>query len=132
MKDRTAVTVRWAAHDDDGDTLIYSLYLRGDGDSAWWPLKKKIKEQAYSFDATLIPDGGYRIKVVASDAPSHSPGDALTGEKVSDRFVIDTTPPVVSAIKADLAPMTCPAPACAPSVGRQFRCERCRLAHRAR
>ncbi len=58
---------------------------------SWWPLKKKIKELAYSFDATLIPDGGYRIKVVASDAPSHSPGDALTGEKVSDRFVIDTT-----------------------------------------
>ena len=59
-KDRTAVTVRWAAHDDDGDDLIYSLYLRGDGETQWWPLKKKIKEKAYSFDATLIPDGGYR------------------------------------------------------------------------
>ena len=111
-KDRTAVTVRWAAHDDDGDSLIYSLFLRSDGDTAWWPLKKKIKDQAYSFDATLIPDGGYRIKVVASDAPSHSPGDALTGEKVSDRFVIDTTPPVVSAIKTEPGPITCPLPAC--------------------
>jgi hypothetical protein len=111
-KDRTAVTVRWAAHDDDGDTLTYSLFLRSDGDTEWWPLKKKIKDQAYSFDATLIPDGGYRIKVVASDAPSHSPGDALTGEKVSDRFVIDTTAPVVSAIKAELGPVTCPPPAC--------------------
>jgi hypothetical protein len=111
-KDRTAVTVRWAAHDDDGDTLTYSLFLRGDGDTEWWPLKKKIKELAYSFDATLIPDGGYRIKVVASDAPSHSPGDALTGEKVSDRFVIDTTSPVVSAIKTELGPVTCPPPAC--------------------
>jgi outer membrane protein assembly factor BamB len=98
-KDRTAVTVRWAAHDDDGDSLIYSLFLRSDGDAAWWPLKKKIKDQAYSFDATLIPDGGYRIKVVASDAPSHSPGDSLTGEKVSDRFVIDTTPPVIGNLK---------------------------------
>ena len=33
IKDRTAVTVRWAAHDDDGDNLIYSLYLRGDGET---------------------------------------------------------------------------------------------------
>jgi hypothetical protein len=99
-KDRTAVTVRWAAHDDDGDALVYSLFLQGDGDTAWWPLKKKIKEQAYSFDATLIPDGGYRIKVVASDGPSHSPRDAHTGEKVSDRFVIDTTPPVIANLKA--------------------------------
>jgi len=107
VKDRTAVTVRWSAHDNDGDTMAYSLFLRGDGDSAWWPLKKKIKEQAYSFDATLIPDGGYRIKVVASDAPSHSPGGALTGEKVSDRFVIDTTPPVITNLKADAQPTPC-------------------------
>ena len=111
-KDRTAVTVRWAAHDDDGDTLMYSLFLRGDGDTEWWPLKKKIKDQAYSFDATLIPDGGYRIKVVASDALSHTQGDALNGEKVSDRFVIDTTPPVVSAITAEPAPQTSP---CVPN-----------------
>jgi hypothetical protein len=116
LKDRTAVTVRWAAHDDDGDTLTYALYMRSDGDTEWWPLKKKIKEQAYSFDATLIPDGGYRIKVVASDSVSHSPGDALIGEKVSDRFVVDTTPPVVSAIKADPAPVTCPPPACSAAV----------------
>jgi hypothetical protein len=116
VKDRTAVTVRWAAHDDDGDTLDYSLYMRSDGDTAWWPLKKKIKEQAYSFDATLIPDGGYRIKVVASDALSHSPGEALTGEKVSDRFVVDTTPPVVSAIEAESGPVTCPTPACSGGV----------------
>jgi hypothetical protein len=68
------VTVRWAAHDDDGDDLIYSLYLRGDGETVWRLLKDKITDKAYSFDATLIPDGGYRIKVVASDAPSHTPG----------------------------------------------------------
>ena len=112
VKDRTAVTVRWAAHDNNGDTLGYSLYMRSDGDTEWWPLKKKIREQAYSFDATLIPDGGYRIKVVASDAISHSPGDALAGERISDRFVIDTTAPVVSAIKAEPGPVTCPVPAC--------------------
>ena len=38
--------------------------------------------------------------MVASDAPSHTPGDALSGEKVSDRFEVDTTPPVVIALKA--------------------------------
>ncbi len=113
-KDRTAVTVRWAAHDDDGDTLVYSLFLRGDGDTAWWPLKKKIKELAYSFDATMIPDGGYRIKVVASDAPlAARKADAHNrGENQRSGFVIDTTPPVVSAISAELAPVESP---CAPS-----------------
>ena len=106
-KDRTAVTARWAAHDDDGDELIYSLYLRGDDETVWRLLKDKITEKVYSFDATSIPDGGYRVKVVASDAPSHTPGDALTGEKVSDRFVIDTTPPVITNLKATVRSPVC-------------------------
>jgi len=99
-KDRTAVTARWAAHDDNGDELKYSLYLRGDGERVWRLLKADLTDKAYSFDAALIPDGGYQIKVVASDAPSHTPGDALTGEHVSERFEVDTTPPVVSGLKA--------------------------------
>jgi hypothetical protein len=99
-KDRTAITVRWAAHDDNGDDLTFALYLRGDGETVWRLLKDELTDKAYSFDATLIPDGGYQIKVVASDAPSHTPGDALTGDKVSERFEVDTTPPVVSALKA--------------------------------
>jgi len=100
VKDRTAVTVRWAAHDDNGDELTFALYLRGDGEHVWRLLKDGITEKAYSFDAALIPDGGYQIKVVASDAPSHTPGDALTGAKESERFEVDTTPPVVTALKA--------------------------------
>jgi WD40 repeat protein len=100
LKDRTSITVRWAAHDDDGDDLIYTLYLRGDGETVWRLLKDQITDKAYSFDATLIPDGGYQIKVVASDAPSHTPADVLTGDKVSERFEVDTTPPVVSGLKA--------------------------------
>jgi sugar lactone lactonase YvrE len=103
-KDRTAVTVRWAAHDDNGDDLTFALYLRGDGETVWRPLKDQLTDKAYSFDAALVPDGGYQIKVVASDAPSHTPGDALTGDKISERFEVDTTPPVVGALKASLEP----------------------------
>jgi hypothetical protein len=100
IKDRTSITVRWAAHDDNGDELSYALYLRGDGENEWRLLKDGITDKAYSFDSTLIPDGGYEVKVVASDAPSHSPGDSLTGTRQSERFEVDTTPPVVSALKA--------------------------------
>ncbi|MDE3187559.1 MAG: hypothetical protein KGM96_08575 [Acidobacteriota bacterium] len=112
LKDRTGVTVRWAAHDDNDDDLTYSLYLRGDGEKVWRLLKRDITDKAYSFDATLIPDGGYQVKVVASDAPSNSPGDALTGEKVSDRFEVDTTPPVVTALKAEEEAAACKQPNC--------------------
>jgi hypothetical protein len=101
QKDRNAVTVRWAAHDDDGDDLSYDLYLRGDGEQVWRPLKKGLTDRVYSFDGSTFPDGGYQIKVVASDAPSHAPGEALTGDLISERFELDTTPPVISDLKAE-------------------------------
>jgi len=115
VKDRTAVTARWAAHDDNGDDLTYSLFLRGDGEHVWRLLKDDTTEKAYTFDQTLIPDGGYELKVVASDAPSHTPGEALTGEKVSERFEIDTTPPVIMNLKATEAASCAKAP-CATTV----------------
>jgi len=102
IKDRTAITARWAAHDDNGDDLVFALYLRGDGETTWRLLKDQLTDKAYSFDATLIPDGGYELKVVASDSPAHTPADALTGDKVSERFEVDTTPPVVSGLKAEV------------------------------
>jgi WD40 repeat protein len=102
LRDKSAVTARWVAHDDNGDTLAYAVYYRGDGERNWQLLKKNIRETYLSFDAELLPDGSYRLKVVASDAPSHNPGQALTADKVSDRFVIDTTPPTVSGMTTHL------------------------------
>jgi WD40 repeat protein len=116
LKDKSAITVRWGAHDDNGDDLEYKLYLRGDGEHVWRLLKDDVTDKAYSFDASLIPDGGYEIKVVASDAPSHTPGDALTGEKVSDRFEVDTTSPVVTGLTTAEEPATCAQPNCAKPV----------------
>ena len=63
-------------------------------------LKENLTDKAYSFDASLLPDGGYTIKVVASDAPSHSPGEALTATRESHRFEVDTTPPRVENLTA--------------------------------
>ncbi len=102
LKDKSAVTVRWLAHDDNGDTLEYSVYYRGAHEHNWMLLKDRIRRTFLSFNADLLPDGPYRIKVVASDAPSHNPGQALTGSRVSDQFLIDTTPPVVSGMTAQL------------------------------
>lgn len=122
-RDRTAVTARWAAHDDNGDDLVYSLYLRGDGEQVWRLLKDGLTDKAYSFDQTVLPDGGYQLKVVASDAPSHTPGDALTGELVSDRFEIDTTPPAVTGLEASEATAGCAHAPCAGPIHVVFNAE---------
>jgi|HubBroStandDraft_5_1064220.scaffolds.fasta_scaffold02354_6 hypothetical protein len=100
--DRDAIGVKWSAHDDNDDQLVYSLYYRGDGETRWLLLKDNLTDKAYSFDASLLPDGGYTVKVIASDAPSHSPGEALTASKESRRFEVDTTPPRIENLAASL------------------------------
>jgi hypothetical protein len=102
--DRDAIGVKWSAHDENDDQLIFSIYYRGDGDSRWLLLKDNLIDKAFSFDASLLPDGGYTVKVVASDAPSHSPGVALTASRESRRFEVDTTPPRIENLAASLDP----------------------------
>ncbi len=100
QKDKTAITVRWMAHDDNGDDLMFAVWYRGVGEANWRLLKDKISEKAYSFDSALLPDGSYAVKVVASDAPVHTDAEALTGERVSEVFWVDTTPPVPGVLNA--------------------------------
>jgi hypothetical protein len=100
VHDRDSIGVKWTAHHDNDDQMVYSLYYRGEGESRWLLLKDNLTDRFYSFDASLLPDGGYIVKVVASDAPSHSPSEALSSEKESTRFEIDTTPPHVENLHA--------------------------------
>src|SRR6202140_1359669 len=102
VRDRDSVGIRWSAHDDNDDQLVYSVYYRGDGESRWLLLKNNLSDRYYSFDASLLPDGGYTVKVIASDAPSHSPGEALYAERVGTRFEVDTTAPVIDNLTATL------------------------------
>ena len=102
VRDRDSIGVRWTAHDDNDDQLVFSIYYRGDGESRWLLLKDGVSDRCYSFDSNLLPDGGYLMMVVASDAPSHSPGEALYAQKVSARFEVDNTGPVIEGLSAAL------------------------------
>jgi hypothetical protein len=101
--DRDSIGVKWSVHDDNDDQMVYAVYYRGEGDTRWLLLKDNLTDKFYSFDASLLPDGGYIVKVVASDAPSHSPEQGLSAEKESLRFEVDTTPPQISSLAASLA-----------------------------
>jgi hypothetical protein len=66
VRDRAAVTARWSAHDDNGDELIFDVYVRGDGEKNWRLLRARVSERE------------------------------------SDRFIIDTTPPLLTALQGSL------------------------------
>jgi hypothetical protein len=93
-------SVLWNAHDDNDDDLVFAIYYRAEGDAEWRLLKKDVAERYYSWDTQAMPDGAYYLKIVASDAPSNPPADALTTEKESERFEVDNTPPSVQELRA--------------------------------
>ena len=102
VHDADSVGIRWTVHDDNDDQMVYSIFYRGDGETRWLLLKDNLADKFYSFDSSLLPDGGYTFKIVASDRPSHAPGEGLHSERVSPRFEIDTTPPQITNLTAAL------------------------------
>src|ERR1035437_515924 len=100
VRDKHSVAVKWNAHDENDDSLIYGVYYRGDGESHWKLLRDGIEERVLNLDSDLFADGGYTLRLVASDAPSHSSEDTLTGESISPRFEVDNTPPHIESLSS--------------------------------
>jgi hypothetical protein len=97
------VGVRWLATDENGDSMIYKIEIRGAGETEWKLLKDKLKEKQYSWDSTAYQDGEYQVRVTASDLPSNPPASALTALIESDPFVIDNTPPRILDLKGGIS-----------------------------
>ena len=88
-------TFVWKAEDQNDDRLQYDAFYRREGETTWKPLKRDLWDPIVVWDTTSVPDGTYLVKIAASDAPSNSPGAALTGELESVTFDIDNSPPRV-------------------------------------
>jgi hypothetical protein len=88
--------VRWLASDENNDTLVYRVEIRGVKESAWKLLKENVKERYLSWDTAAFPDGEYVLRVTASDSPSNPPDQALGASLESDPFLVDNTPPQIS------------------------------------
>jgi outer membrane protein assembly factor BamB len=100
FRDKGYQSVLWSAHDENDDDLRFAVYFRGENETDWKLLKDKLEQKFYSWDSTAMPDGAYYLKIVATDAPSNPPEQALTTERESERFVVDNTPPVIEGLKA--------------------------------
>jgi hypothetical protein len=87
--------LEWEAEDPNHDALVFDLMFRGEGETAWKPLVRGLRDRYFAFDTMQLPDGLYRVRVDASDAPSN-PGDrARTTSLVGEGFLVDNTPPAV-------------------------------------
>jgi len=87
------IGARWLAVDDNNDALEFSLEIKGENEQGWKPLKDKIKDRYYSFDATAFGDGKYQVRVTASDSIANPLNQGLSAQGVSAPFLIDNTAP---------------------------------------
>ena len=94
-------TAVWDAEDENGDDLVFSVYIRKEGEEEWRILREKWTDTIYAFDTLTYPDGVYFLKVVALDTPSNPPGMEQKAEKVSRPLVIDNSLPTIKGFKAD-------------------------------
>jgi hypothetical protein len=94
------IGARWSASDPNGDPMIYKVEIRGANEQQWKLLRDKLRQRQITWDSTSYPDGRYVLRVTASDRPGNAPEIALDGEMVSDPFLIDNTPPELSALTA--------------------------------
>lgn len=91
---------RWKAADLNGDTLLYKVEIRGEGEQAWKVLKDDVKDNRLAFETVPWPDGRYLLRVTASDKQDNYPGEGLTAAAEGEAFVIDNTPPEITGLTA--------------------------------
>jgi len=92
--------ITWLANDPDQDELSYALYFRGDGEGEWKLLQGDLKQNYFQLDSDALPDGKYRLKIIASDAGVNPVEMAKTAEMMSAPFLVDNAPPEVKMIEA--------------------------------
>lgn len=88
-------TITWRAHDDNGDTIRYSLAFRRHGTEKWLRLRDDIDETQFNFDTSQMPDGLYELRLTVSDARDN-PDTPLSDTKEGTEFQVDNTPPQVT------------------------------------
>jgi hypothetical protein len=89
-------TFVWKASDDNGDELSFDVLYRREGETTWKTLKAGITDSILVWDTATAPNGSYVVKIVASDHKSNAADSALKGERESNSFDVDNSPPSVT------------------------------------
>lgn len=101
-KPDATLNIIWKVDNPDKDELRYRLKYRMVGSNTWYDLTKpneRVSKENYSWDTSDLPEGRYKLKVVATDELSN-PADRVTSDQMESGVVlVDNTPPIVEGLK---------------------------------
>ncbi len=101
-KPESTIALSWKVDNPDKDDLRYRLQYRQVGSNAWFDLSKpqeKLTKESFSWETSDLPEGRYRLRVVATDELSNPPDRVTRDEMESSVVLVDNTPPVVEGLK---------------------------------
>ncbi|MFO8058232.1 MAG: hypothetical protein R6V10_13140 [bacterium] len=89
--------IKWKTNNPDEDPLLYRLYFQPEDADTWIPIETRepLTKTMFEWETESVPDGWYRIKVVATDTPVNPPSQARSAEGVSERFLVDNHAPEI-------------------------------------
>jgi hypothetical protein len=99
----TKVALSWKVDNPDKDELRFRLQYRLVGTNVWYDLLKpgeKLTKESYSWETADLPEGQYRIRVMASDELSNPPDRVRRHELESGVVLVDNTPPQIQNLTA--------------------------------
>ena len=89
-------TLRWEAEDPNEDQLGYVLSFRpADSDREWLKAADDLRQEHYSFDSTVLPDGRYRFRLQVFDRARDDDQERKSAEEISEPVLIDHSTPVL-------------------------------------
>jgi hypothetical protein len=96
----TKTKIKWKVENPDGDTLVYRLYYREELGLLWRPLSgpDAVEKTEHDWDTETVPDGYYRVKVIASDERDNAAENALSDSLISERLLVDNRKPDISTL----------------------------------
>jgi hypothetical protein len=89
-------TIEWEAIDPNDDALVFDIWIKAEDERDFRLLVKDLERTLHTWDTQSMPDGLYRVKVVASDRKSNPEELACSDERLSAPFIVDNTPPSLS------------------------------------
>ncbi|MBK8166559.1 MAG: hypothetical protein IPK64_11470 [bacterium] len=95
----------WRASDPNGDRLDFRLECRAEGESDWRPASAPgeaggtVTGNVGSWDTSVLADGRYELRLVASDAPDNPRGERAVATRELGPLLVDNTPPRVEVIE---------------------------------
>ena len=93
-------TLRWTSEDPNEDDLFYDLeFRRAEDTEDWLSMASDLKDSHHSFDATALPDGRYRFRLIVRDRIRSEAPEVQRSEEVSELVLVDHSVPELGSVE---------------------------------